>query len=203
MDWLLGSHPEIHRQATYQHWLVPAFTALVIGAPLSRLANGPEWWIVFGMGGALLMLVFLAEYIVADTADIRHPHAASLLTALSFGLFLILAIAVRAGGFRLYLALPTLVPAIALVSLRTLYLRLGAQWKLAWGAVIALLVGQLAAGLHYWTIGPIAYGLALLGPAYALTSFAAAYDQRKPLTTWLVEPLVMLGAIWGLALLVG
>jgi hypothetical protein len=203
MNWLLRGHPEVHDQPTYQHWLVPALTALVIGAPLARLASGPEWWIVFGMGGGLLMLVFVAEYIVADTGDIRHPHASAGLTALSFALFLILAIAVRAAGLRLYLALPALVPAVALVSLRTLYLRLGGHWKIGWGAVIAIIIGQLAAGLHYWPMSPIAYGLALVGPAYALTSFASGYEEGRPVVTWLVEPLVMLTAIWGMALLIG
>ena len=203
MDWLLRDHPELHGQPTYQHWLVPALTALVIGVPLLRMENGLEWWIVFAMGGTLLMLVFLAEYIVADTADIRHPHASAGLSALSFALFLILAIAMRASGSRLYLVLPALVFAVALVSLRTLYLRLGGQWKLAWGVGIAIIIGQLAAGLHYWPVGPIGYGLALLGPAYALTSFAAAYEEGRHVAGGLVEPLVMLGVIWGLALLVG
>lgn len=200
MEWLLRDHPEMGSRPGYQHWLVPAFTSLVIGAPLATLASGSQWWIVFGMGGALLMLVFLAEYIVVDTADIRHPHAASLLTALSFALFLILAIAVRAGALRLYLALPALVFPALLVSLRTLYLRVG-HWLPAWGVGIALVIGQLAAGLHYWPIGPISYGLAILAPAYALTTFAGAHEDGRPNSARLVEPLIMLVLLWGLAAL--
>ncbi len=204
MHWLVGDHPEAGSrgwQNTFQHWLLPSLTALVIGVPLSTLANGPEWWIVFGMGGSLLMLVFLAEYIVIDASDIRHPHATAGLTALSFALFLILAVAVRSAGLRLYLALPALAPAIGLVSLRTLYLRLGGRWMFAWSIAIALLTGQIAAGLHYWRIGPVAFGLILLGPAYALTSIAASYEEGKPVQSWLVEPAVMLAVIWILAAL--
>jgi hypothetical protein len=203
MEWLL--HDTTRRkmigQPTYQHWMLPALTALVIGVPLASLASGWGWWIVFTMGGALLMLVFLAEYIVADPVDIRHPHATAVLTALSFALFLILTIAARAAELRTYLLLPALVPSIGLVSLRTLYLRSGGRWMLAWGAGIALVIGQLAAGLHYWPIGPISFGLALLGPAYALTSFAGAYEEGQPMGTRLVEPLAMLAVIWGLAAL--
>lgn len=204
MHWLVGDHPEAGSrgwQNTFQHWLLPSLTALVIGVPLSTLANGPEWWIVFGMGGSLLMLVFLAEYIVIDASDIRHPHATAGLTALSFALFLILAVAIRSAGLRLYLALPALAPAIGLVSLRTLYLRLGGRWMFAWSIAIALLTGQIAAGLHYWRIGPVAFGLILLGPAYALTSIAASYEEGKPVQSWLVEPAVMLAVIWVLAAL--
>jgi hypothetical protein len=203
MEWLLhdSTHSIATGEPTYQHWMLPALTALVVGVPLATLANGRDWWVVFTMGGAFLMLVFLAEYIVADPADIRHPHATAVLTALSFALFLILTIAVRAAELRTYLMLPAVVPAVGLVSLRTLYLRSGGRWMLAWGAGIALVIGQLAAGLHYWPIGPLSFGLALLGPAYALTSFAGAYEEGSPVSTWLVEPLGMLALIWGLAAL--
>jgi hypothetical protein len=205
MDWLLHDHPALTgkgRGRSFQHWLLPALTALVIGAPLATLATGVEWWIVFMMGGALLLLVFMAEYVVVDSADIRHPHATAGLVALSFSLFLILAIAVRAAGLRLYLVLPALAPAVGLVSVRTLYLRCG-RWMYAWGAGIAVLVGNLAAGLHYWRIAPIPFGLMLLAPAYALTMLAAAYEEGRSVQTWLVEPVILLVVIWGLAALLG
>jgi hypothetical protein len=80
----------------------------------------------------LLILVFVAEYIVFDLSDARHVPAIVGLTAVSFALYLILIIAVRAAGLRLYLLLPALVIPIGLVSLRTLYLRLGGRWCLGW-----------------------------------------------------------------------
>jgi hypothetical protein len=201
MEWLLHDHPALAGKGwrqSYQHWLLPSLTALVIGAPLATLASGIEWWIIFAMGGALLLLVFLAEYVVVDVADIRHPHAAAGLMALSFALFLILAIAIRAAGLRLYLVLPAIVPAAGLVSIRTLYLRCG-RWMFSWGAGIAMLTANLAIGLHYWRIPPIPFGLALLAPAYALTMLAASYEEGRPVQSWLVEPAVLLIVIWGLA----
>jgi hypothetical protein len=201
MEWLLHDHPILAGKGwrqSFQHWLLPSLTALVIGTPLATLANGIEWWIIFMMGGGLLLLVFIAEYVVVDAADIRHPHATAGLVALSFSLFLILAIAIRASGLRLYLVLPALVPAAALVSARTLYLRCG-RWMYAWAAGIAILIGNLAAGLHYWRISPIPFGLALLAPAYALTMLAVGYEEGRSVQTWLVEPVILLVVIWSLA----
>ncbi len=205
MDWLLQDHPAlagVPRRQVMHHWLLPSLTALVIGVPLGSLATGIEWWIVFAMGGGLLLLVFLAEYVVVDAADLRHPAATAGLTALSFALFLILAIAVREAGLRLYLLLAALVPAAGLVSLRTLYLRCG-RWMFTWAAGIAILVGNMAAGLHYWPIGPIAFGLALLAPAYALTMLAAAYEEGRPKRSWLIEPVILMAVLWGLAVFFG
>ncbi|HEX9012227.1 MAG TPA: hypothetical protein VF813_01880 [Anaerolineaceae bacterium] len=203
MDWLLHDHPALagrSRSGMLHHWLLPSLTALVIGLPLSTLAAGVEWWILFGMGGGLLLLVFIAEYVVVDPADILHPHAAAGLTALSFALFLILSVAVREAGLRLYLALPALMFAAGLVSLRTLYLRCG-RWMFAWAIGIAGLVGNLASGLHYWRIAPIPFGLVLLGPAYALTMLAASYQRGRPVRGWLIEPAALLIVIWGLAVI--
>jgi hypothetical protein len=203
-DWLLRDHPALLGsgrgwRSTLQHWILPALTAWVIGVPLNTLATSPEWWIVFGMGGVLLVLVFIAEYSVADVADIRHPAATVGLTALSFALYLILSIAVRSADFRLYLMLPALALAVWLVSLRTLYLRLGGKWLFAWATVIAVVVGQTAMALHYWPVSPIRFGLILLGPSYALTSLVGGLEEGRPVQSWLIEPGVMLLLLWGLA----
>jgi len=209
MDWLLSDHPsltsrgygedKVRRVSLVPHWLLPALTAWVIGVPLGNLANGSQWWIVFGMGGVLLILVFVAEYIVVDTSDVRHPPATAGLTALSFALYLILAIAVHSAGWRLYLALPALVAAAGLVSLRTLYLRLGGRWAFAWAVGIALVVGQVAIGLHYLPLSPIRYGLLLLGPLYSLTSLAGSFEEGRGPRRWLGEPVLMIILLWGLA----
>lgn len=202
-DWLLRRHPRLGRQATFQHWILPALTAWVIGVPLNTLGVGRQWWVVFAFGSALLILVLVAEYIVVDPSDVHYAPATVGLTAVSFALFLILAIALRAAAIRLYLLVPALVGAMALVSLRTLYLRLGGQWKIAWALGMAVVVGQFAAGLHYWPLSPLTFGLALLGPAYALTSLAAAIEEGRPRQTLWIEPAVMLTVLWGFALILG
>jgi hypothetical protein len=201
-DWIVRDHPGLGKQNTMQHWLLPALTAWVIGVPLSTLKVGPQWWAVFAFGGLLLILVFVAEYIVVDLSDIRHAPASVGLTALSFALYLILAIAVRAAGMRLYLLLPALVIPLALVCLRTLYLRLGGRWCIKWAVGIALVIGQIAVGLHYWPVSPLAFGLILLGPSYAITSIAGSLEENHSWRTSWIEPLVMLTILWGLAVFI-
>jgi hypothetical protein len=212
MNWLLADHPALgERHPTQpesltnnvQHWLLPSLTAWVIGVPLGTLVNASQWWIVFALGGVLLILVFIAEYIVVDAADIRHPPATVGLSALSFALYLMLAIAVRSADLRLYLLLPALIPAAGLVALRTLYLRLGGKWAFAWSLGIAAIIGQLTIGLHYLPLSPIRFGLILLGPLYALTSLAGSLEEGKSMPGLLVEPVLMVAVLWGLAAGIG
>jgi hypothetical protein len=71
-DWLLRDHPALKNKPTIQHCLLPALTALVIGFPLYQVPFGSVWWIIFTLGGLLLMLVLVAEYIVVDPEDLRY-----------------------------------------------------------------------------------------------------------------------------------
>lgn len=198
-DWLVHDHPRLGRQRTFPHWLLPALTALVIGVPLNSLSVGLRWWAVFAFGGLLLVLVLVAEYIAVDPYDARHGPAAVSLTAVSYALFLILAITLAGAGLRLYLLLPALTVAIFLVTLRTLYLRLNGRWCFGWAAAVALVVGQAATALHYWPITPLRFGLVILGLAYALASLAGSIEEGRPWRSLWVEPAVMLAVLWGLA----
>jgi hypothetical protein len=199
-DWLLRGHPRLGRQSTFQHWLLPALTAWVIGIPLSTLAAGWQWWAVLAFGGLLLVLVLVAEYIVVDLGDARHALASMVLTAVSFSLVLILMITLVASNARLYVLFPGGVLAIFFVVLRTLYLRLGGRWCAAWAGAVALVVGQVAAGLHYWPLSPLRFGLLVLGLAYALTSVAASIEEGHSWRRAWFEPVFMLGVLWGLAI---
>jgi hypothetical protein len=200
-DWLLQNHPNLGSKNTLSHGFLPAMTAWAIGVPISSLNIGVEWWIVFTLGGVLLFLVFLSEYIVVDFSDVRHALASMGLTATSFALFLILVIAVRGAGLRLYLVLPAVVIPTALVSLRALYLHLGGKWSINWSIAIALVIGQISMGLHYFPISPLSFGLILLGSAYALVSIAGSIEQKHSLRTLWIEPAVIVSIFWGLAFL--
>ena len=199
-DWLIRQHPALEGGSTYEHWLLPALTALVIGIPLFQMPLGPLWWAGFAFAGAALMSVLVAEYIVVDPNDVRQPIAAAGLTAVSFALYLTLAIALRFSGLRLYLILPALILAAALVSLRTLHLRLHGQWVLIQSGLIALLSVQFAAALYYWPLSPVSFGLAVLGPAYSLTSLIANMLEKEPVRMAIIEPAVVLAIVWGTAL---
>lgn len=197
-DWLMRDHPSFEK-GSLEHWLLPALTAWVIGLPLSQLPSSPWWWLGFALGGALLILVLVAEYIVVDPQDIRQPPAAAGLTAVSFALYLVLAAALRYSDQRLFLELPALALAGGLVSLRTLHLRLN-QWALPQAVVISLVTTQIGAALHYWSLSPVSFGLALLGLAYSLTSLFGNLAEGEPVRGAIVEPLVVLCLVWGVAI---
>lgn len=200
--WLFESHPHFRDRRARIYWLLPSLTAWVVGTTLGTLEVSPQWWAVFALGGLLLVVVMLAEYIVLDDFDIRHAPASVALTAVSFGLFLILAVSTRAAGLRLYEVLATLVPSVALLSLRTLFLRLNGRWCLAWAVGIALLVGQLIIGLHYLPTPPLRFALLLTGAAYAATSLAGSLEEGQPGKSIWLEPVSMLAAMTGLAFLI-
>jgi hypothetical protein len=202
MDWLLRGHPALGGKRTVEHWLLPTLTTFVIGVPLGLLPNGPAWWGTFAIGGAVLVVVFLAEYIAMDPAAPIYAVSTVLLTALSFAIYLILATALASSGPRLVLLLPTVTVASGLVSLRALHLRLR-RWEFLWAAGIALVSTQLAAALHYWPLAPVQLGLALFGALYTLTSLAGNLEEHASLRRALMEPLFVLVLAWGAAIVLG
>jgi len=201
MDWLLRSHPSLGNTRTIQHWLLPTLATFIIGIPLTILSPGIVWWVGFGVGALLLALIFLAEYIVVDPSAPNYAIATAGLTALSFAVFLILTIALRYGSARLFLLAPALFIASGLVSLRTMHLRASQKWEFNWALGIALIITQIGAGLHYWPVSPVQYGLALLGPLSALSTLTGNLVEGVPPRRAMVEPLFALGLSWGVAVL--
>lgn len=201
MDWLLRGHPHLHGENTFQHWILPALTAFVLGVPLYYLPFGLVWWASFGFGGLLLLLSFLAEYIALDPSDVRHPAASAGLAALSYAMFLILMTTLSFSSARLIVVALIAFPAAALVVLRALHLRTG-KWEFAWSFGIALIMLQLAAALHYWPLEPVQVGLALLGPLYALTELAINLDEAISIRQAALEAFIGVAVFWAAALLV-
>jgi hypothetical protein len=199
MDWLLRSHPHFHQKNTFEHWILPALTAWIIGVSIYSLADNPLWWLAFLLGGVFLVLICVAEYVAVDPDDSRYGAAVASLTGLSFVLLLILITALRTVGMRLITFLPPLFLAVWLVSIRTLHLRLGGKWEFFWSLGIAFVITQLAAPLHYWRLSPLQFGLLLLGPAYALTSLAVNLNEEQPFTRAMTEPLIAMAIVWGLS----
>jgi len=200
MDWLLRGHPHLEEENSFQHWILPALTALVLGVPLYNLPFGPAWWVSFALGGVLLLLVFLAEYIVLDVSDVRHPLASAGLVALSYALFLILVIVLSFSASRLVLVVLAIFPAAGMVALRALRLRTH-EWKFAWAVGIAIILTQFAAALHYWPVTPVQYGLLLLGPLYALTELALNLSEESTPRRAGIEAFIELAVFWAAAFL--
>jgi len=201
VSWLLRDHPAFTHQRILPHILLPAITALVIGIPLNQLPFGISWWVGLLVGTIILVMVLVGEYIAVDTKDVRQPLAAAGLSAVTFAIYLILVTYLRASGARLFYMLPAVGAVTWLVSLRSLNLRLHGVWTVYEALIIALVVSQLAAALHYWPLAPIRFGLVLLGPAYALTSLFGGLIEEKPFRDLVIEPLIVLGVSWVGALL--
>lgn len=200
-DWLIQTHPNKGSQSFIHHSLVPALTAWVIGVPLSFLEVGIEWWMVVALGGTLLAFILVAEYLVVDTNSASHLPASLGLTAISFALFLVLAIALQSSGVRLFLLLPALTVTIFFLVSRSFYLRTAGDWNWFWSLGITLFIGQIALGLHYLPIRPLSFGLVLVGIAYPLTLLIIAHKEGKRGINLFIEPLVLIIFLFFLALI--
>jgi hypothetical protein len=199
-DWLIRQHPMAARKSTVEHWLLPALTAWVVGIPLFQISAALQWAIGFLVGGALLMLVLVAEYITVDPEDARQPLAAAMLTAVSYAIFLILVMGLRVAGLRLFLMMPAVSLAAWLTSLRTLHLRLHGRWVFLESGVAGFVVGQFGAAFHYLPLSPISFGLLLMALGYAITTLIAGLEEGEPLGQVLVEPLLVFVLLIGIVL---
>jgi len=201
MNWLLHSHPSLEGYAI-EHWLLPTLTAFIIGISLDVLPFGKLWWIGLAISAGILVSIFIAEYVSVDTGAPSYALASAALIALSYALFLMLVIALRAAGTRLFLIAPAVFVAAGLVVLRTLHLRISSHWEFPWAIGIALACMQTAAGVHYWPISPLQFGLILLGPLYALTALASNLSEDVPLQRAVLEPGMILSIVWIAAIII-
>ena len=185
--WLLAEHPNYRGQPLFLYTILPTLTAWILTVPLAQLEITARWWGLFFIGGALLMAVFTAEYISLDTRDKYYPFASMGLTALSFALYLFLAISLRAADIRLFTVSTTLALAGFLIALRSLYLRLNAAWHPLWSLAIALVVAQIAAGMHYLPLSPILFAIIMVALCYALVNVAETVIRKEPLRRVWIE----------------
>jgi hypothetical protein len=199
MDWLLSTHPSLEKGETREHWLLPTLTVLVTGIALYTMPNTILWWLGFGLGAIIFLVVALSEFVVVDPNDARYPLATAILTVFAFVIFLILAVVLKAANVRLIWLMPALFLAGGLATLRTLHLRLNERWEFTWASGIGLVAAQLGAALHYLPLTPVRFGLALLAPLYALTVLSVSLAEGNPFRRAFLEPAVMLVLFWGLA----
>jgi hypothetical protein len=209
MDWLLQAHPEknryLNRWVYVRHWIVPVMTSIVIGIALNTFSGELTWWVFYLLGSMLLFAVFVAEYNVVTTEENRNPLATVGLTALSFVLYLLLAVAVFSAEIRLYIRLPLLGIGAMMVISRALFLRLG-QWHTLWAFVASLIIAEIVVGFNYLPLMPMQLGLLLVGLAYALTSIITAVQEARRSWAFWGEPLTMLilmvlvSVAWGIVI---
>ncbi len=196
MSWLTREHPALGGKPNIEHIMLPTLTTFVIGAPLTLLPNGLAWWIGFSFSATLLVIVFLAEYITIDPSAPTYGFARAGLTALAYALFLILTTSLRYSGARMFLLVPAIFIVAALISLRILHLDGADRWDFPWAIGIGIVCAQVSAGLNYWPLTPIQFGLALTGPLYALTMLSVSLAENIPLRRAAFGPIVIVGIAW-------
>ncbi|MBI5839012.1 MAG: hypothetical protein HZB19_02810 [Chloroflexi bacterium] len=199
MDWLIRGHSSLGAKSTIENLLLPTLTTFIIGAPLALLPNDTSWWVGFGVGAMLIVAVFLAEYVVVEPSAPYYAIARAGLTALSYALFLILVTALRISGIRMFLLIPAIFIVTGLISLRILHLDGTDRWDFPWAIGIGLVCAQVSAGLHYWPLTPIQFGLALTGPLYALSMLSTSVAENIPFKRAILGPGIVIGLTWGAA----
>lgn len=196
MDWLTREHPAAGDRSSREHLLLPTLTAFVMGTPLALLSNSQAWWPGFAFGAVLITAVCVAEYISIDPSTPLYGPARAGLTAVGYALFLVLATSLRFSGARMVLVIPASFIAAGLISLRILHLDGTDRWDFPWAFGIGLICAQIGAGLHYWPLSPVQFGLALTGPLYALTMLSMSLSENTPLRRATVGPALVLMAAW-------
>jgi len=138
--------------------------ALGVGAILAGLPGWPAWPVGLALGGLLIYAVLYAEFVVWDPADPRTVTASFGLRWLGILLTVGIAFAVRAGGLRAVFSVPLLFAGTGLVCWRVLELERTRRSIWPYAVTAGWMTAQLAWGLHYWPLEPIAAAL-LLGLA--------------------------------------
>lgn len=196
-DWLVRSHPNFaENQAKgllgFQHIIAPVFLAFVISVTLNQTLTGIYWWIVFALGGVFFSMILIAEYTIIDNRSQSHPLASMGLVGLSFALFLVMGIATRSLGIRLYLEVIICLISSAMVTSRMFFIRLNGQLPIFWTLVVSLIMAQITAGLHYVGLQPIQFGLLLTGMLYAMDSLICGIVEKKERFALYFEPFAMI-----------
>jgi len=179
--------------------LLPSFTAWILGIILFQQPLNLFWWIILFAGVFILILIIISEYIIVDPEGEYRYIAVISLTALSYALFLTLAIILRGINARILVLLPTIAIASGLTSLRTLHLQ-WKKWYFSYSLVISVIVGEFSVPINNLEFEPIEFGLTLLGVTYGLTSLSSGLIRGQSFVQSIVEPLVILSVVWGIAL---
>lgn len=197
--WLLNDHPLTVKHNINQHIFIPTITAWVIGFPIIQLSFSSAWMISFMVGGVLLVMVIIAEYLTLNPEDQYQPIASTVLSVVSYAILLILAITFHNLGTRLILVIPTIFVVSYLICIRNFNLRLHLLKTNLESLAVTLITCQITAALHYWPLSPLGFGLAILGPIYAINNYLTNLAENKSSLRLYIEPSITLIVLWGLA----
>ncbi len=175
-DTLIRSHPALLGQPhppTLLHWIMPGLTALALGNLLNRAPDGPLWWLGLGLSALVLLAVLIAEYTVVDRQDPAWDVAALGLTALAYGLALVLFVLLHNLSARAIISATAGGVAAAALALRLFALK---DTPLAraglYAAVVGLIVAEATWAINYWRVSSNSAALMSLIPFYLSVGLA-------------------------------
>jgi hypothetical protein len=194
MNWLISD--SFDEKPGAERLMLPTLTTFALGAFLTLLPNGTAWWTGLVFSAILLAGVFLAEHITIVPSAPVYGFARAGLTALAYALFLITMTALRFSGMRMFLLTPIIFLVSGLISLRILHLDGADRWDFPWAIGIGIVCMQIGAGLHYWQLTPLQFGIALTGPIYALTTLSTNLTENIPARRAAFGPALIVGFAW-------
>jgi len=194
MNWLIGDSSDSKPSA--EHLMLPTLTTFVLGAFLTLLPDRTAWWGGLVFSAAVLASVYLAEHVTIDPSAPAYGFARAGLTALAYVLFLITATALRFSSMRMFLLIPIIFIVSGLISIRILHLDGTDSWDFPWAAGIGIVCMQIGAGLHYWQLTPLQFGIALTGPLYALTMLSVSLAENVPVRRAAIAPTLVICLAW-------
>jgi hypothetical protein len=187
-DWLIQSHPQRKQgQRTMENWVVPALAAIALGVIVIRLPEGPPLWIGLFLGALLLIAIFTAEFIVSYADDPRYDGVATAILALAFLLLTGSLYSISALQLRAIFAVPLLTLASLAITWRLLRLAFPERRVESWAILIAIMVAQIALGLHYWPIPPLRVSLILALCIYQIYLYVQSHLRQEIRLSSLME----------------
>lgn len=202
--WVFYAHPVWTRKKLnflelLPHLMLPFIATMIISVVLNQSARSSTWWVVYVVGFVIVSLLIRAEYVLIEASGIHTLGYSILVISFSFGLFLLLTIALKNSEIRIMAQFLFFFLSAFFVSYRLLSLRTGINEKFLTALIAAWLVTQLAIVLHYVFVPPIQYGVLLSGLLYSLTSYLSLYQEDKK---WHQYPEAIIMSIFTIVLVV-
>ena len=206
-DTLIRSHPRYagsRTRRTVIHWIVPGATALVLGAALNQLPNGPAWWLGLAGSAAALLAVLVTEYRVVDAEASGHAGATVALASLAYGLAFILFWLLRTTGLRAAISASVSGLVAAALAWRLFVLsNVPPRRAGVYAGLLGALIAELTWAANYWLASAGLTGLVVMVCFYSGVGLARQHlAGRLSPRAWLEYGAVGLLGL-GLAWLIG
>jgi hypothetical protein len=205
VDSLTRSHPLARRgelEHSYPFWILPGLLSLALAAWLTQIDNTNLWAGALLGGSILVVLALAAEYAAVNPRERSGTLLHWCQVALIYLVALILFSLIYDMGARSLISGTAIVVVAFLLTVRLLWPVVQEIGETAvYGAVVALLLGQLTWVLNYWPLSGLRGGLLLLLLFYTLTglimqSLSGRISRQVVLEYAAVATLALIAILW-------